>query len=93
MTQQTKYKTRFIETFRRSADGKDAFGINRDAITQIVGQVKEVVDMGVQAGAGSAAAIFSAAWPRRAQGMDRATADYMGYDGHRDERVGIERRF
>lgn len=58
--------------------GDDAYGINRTTITRIVNEIKEVVDLGVQVavviGGGN---IFRGVAPA-AEGMDRATADYMG---------------
>lgn len=58
--------------------GDDAYGINRTTINRIVGEVKDVVDLGVQVavviGGGN---IFRGVAPA-AEGMDRATADYMG---------------
>ena len=58
--------------------GDDAYGINRETITNIVKQVKEIVDLGVEVavviGGGN---IFRGVAPA-AEGMDRATADYMG---------------
>lgn len=58
--------------------GDDAYGINRVTITRIVNEIKEVVDLGVQVavviGGGN---IFRGVAPA-AEGMDRATADYMG---------------
>ena len=58
--------------------GDDAYGINRATISRIVSEVKEVVDLGVQVavviGGGN---IFRGVAPA-AEGMDRATADYMG---------------
>ena len=58
--------------------GDDSYGINRATISRIVNEIKEVVDMGVQVavviGGGN---IFRGVAPA-AEGMDRATADYMG---------------
>ena len=58
--------------------GDDAYGINRSTISRIVNEVKEIVDLGVQVavviGGGN---IFRGVAPA-AEGMDRATADYMG---------------
>lgn len=58
--------------------GEDSYGINRATISRIVGEIKEVVDLGVQVavviGGGN---IFRGVAPA-AEGMDRATADYMG---------------
>ncbi|MGV3583058.1 MAG: UMP kinase [Methylophilus sp.] len=58
--------------------GDDAYGINRATITDIVEQVKEVVDLGVEVGIVIGGGnIFRGVAPA-ASGMDRATADYMG---------------
>jgi uridylate kinase len=58
--------------------GDDAYGINRATITDIVQQVKEVVDLGVEVGIVIGGGnIFRGVAPA-ASGMDRATADYMG---------------
>lgn len=58
--------------------GDDAYGINRETVTAIVSQVKEVVSMGVQVGIVIGGGnIFRGVAPA-AEGMDRATADYMG---------------
>jgi uridylate kinase len=58
--------------------GDDAYGINRETVTSIVAQVKEVVSMGVQVGIVIGGGnIFRGVAPA-AEGMDRATADYMG---------------
>ncbi len=58
--------------------GDDSYGINRITIDRIVGEVKEIVDLGVQVAVviwgGN---IFRGVAPAAA-GMDRATADYMG---------------
>ena len=58
--------------------GDDAYGINRETVTAIVAQVKEIVSMGVQVGIVIGGGnIFRGVAPA-AEGMDRATADYMG---------------
>lgn len=58
--------------------GEDAYGINRETVTAIVAQVKEIVSMGVQVGIVIGGGnIFRGVAPA-AEGMDRATADYMG---------------
>ena len=78
MTQQTKYKRVLLKLSGEALMGNDAFGINRDTIIQIVGQVKEVVDMGVQVGVVIGGGNIFRGVATQAQGMDRATADYMG---------------
>ena len=58
--------------------GDDAYGINPLVIDRIVGEIKEVSDMGVQIGVVIGGGnIFRGIAPS-ATGMDRATADYMG---------------
>lgn len=58
--------------------GQGGYGIDRDVLTRIAGEMKDVVATGVQLavviGGGN---IFRGVAPT-AQGMDRATADYMG---------------
>ncbi len=72
------YKRILLKLSGEALMGDDAYGINRETITRIVHQVKEVVDLGVQVavviGGGN---IFRGVAPAAA-GMDRATADYMG---------------
>ncbi len=79
MSAQTpKYKRILLKLSGEALMGDDAYGINRATINRIVGEVKEVVNLGVQVavviGGGN---IFRGVAPA-AEGMDRATADYMG---------------
>jgi uridylate kinase len=58
--------------------GEDPYGINRATITDIVVQVKDIVELGVEVGIVIGGGnIFRGVAPA-AEGMDRATADYMG---------------
>jgi uridylate kinase len=72
------YKRILLKLSGEALMGDDSYGINRDTIARIIGEVKTVVDMGVQVavviGGGN---IFRGVAPGAA-GMDRATADYMG---------------
>ncbi|MBM3350879.1 MAG: UMP kinase [Betaproteobacteria bacterium] len=72
------YKRILLKLSGEALMGEDAYGINRSTITRIVNEIKEVVDLGVQVavviGGGN---IFRGVAPA-AEGMDRATADYMG---------------
>ena len=72
------YKRILLKLSGEALMGADAYGINRATINRIVTEVKEVVDLGVQVavviGGGN---IFRGVAPA-AEGMDRATADYMG---------------
>lgn len=72
------YKRVLLKLSGEALMGDDAYGINRATISRIVKEVKEIVDLGVQVavviGGGN---IFRGVAPA-AEGMDRATADYMG---------------
>jgi uridylate kinase len=72
------YKRILLKLSGEALMGEDAYGINRATITEIVNQIKEVVELGVEVavviGGGN---IFRGVAPAAA-GMDRATADYMG---------------
>lgn len=73
-----KYKRVLLKLSGESLMGGDPFGINRETIMQIVTQIKEIADLGVQVaivvGGGNIFRGVSA----QAGSMDRATADYMG---------------
>jgi uridylate kinase len=72
------YKRILLKLSGEALMGDDAYGINRATITDIVGQVKEVVELGVEVGVVIGGGnIFRGVAPAAA-GMDRATADYMG---------------
>ena len=78
MSTQPKYQRVLLKLSGESLMGPDAFGINRDTIMQIVGQVKEVVDMGVEVAVVIGGGNIFRGMAGGAAGMDRATADYMG---------------
>jgi uridylate kinase len=72
------YKRILLKLSGEALMGDDAYGINRSTITNIVEQVKEIVDLGVEVGIVIGGGnIFRGVAPA-AEGMDRATADYMG---------------
>jgi len=72
------YKRVLLKLSGEALMGDDSYGINRATIERMVTDVSEVVKMGVELaiviGGGN---IFRGVAPG-AQGMDRATADYMG---------------
>ena len=72
------YKRILLKLSGEALMGDDSYGINRAVIERIVGEIGEVVALGVQVaiviGGGN---IFRGVAPAAA-GMDRATADYMG---------------
>ncbi len=72
------YKRILLKLSGEALMGEDSYGINRPTIERIVGEVAEVVQMGVQVGVVIGGGnIFRGVAPAAA-GMDRATADYMG---------------
>jgi uridylate kinase len=73
-----KFKRILLKLSGEALMGSDAYGINRQTIAEIVGEVKSVVDLGVQVGVVIGGGnIFRGIAPG-AVGMDRAQADYMG---------------
>jgi uridylate kinase len=72
------YKRVLLKLSGEALMGDDAYGINRSTIERMVADVAEISKMGVELaiviGGGN---IFRGVAPG-AQGMDRATADYMG---------------
>ncbi|MCD4485869.1 UMP kinase [Chromobacterium vaccinii] len=78
MSQAPAYKRILLKLSGEALMGDDSYGINRSTIEQIVGQIKEVVGLGVEVGIVIGGGnIFRGVAPAAA-GMDRATADYMG---------------
>ena len=73
-----KYKRILLKISGEALMGEDSYGINRDTIDRIVGEIAQVsalgLEIGVVIGGGN---IFRGVAPGSA-GMDRATADYMG---------------
>jgi uridylate kinase len=73
-----KYKRILLKLSGEALMGEDPFGINRQTIEDIVGEVAQIsrlgVEIGLVIGGGN---IFRGVAPGAA-GMDRATADYMG---------------
>src|SRR5690349_180911 len=78
MPEQAKFKRVLLKLSGEALMGEDAYGINRATIERIVGEIGQVaalgLELGVVIGGGN---IFRGVAPG-AQGMDRATADYIG---------------
>src|SRR3954447_23956358 len=78
MPDKPAYKRILLKLSGEALMGDDHYGINRDVIDRIVGEVAEVSRMGLEVavviGGGN---IFRGVAPA-ASHMDRATADYMG---------------
>ncbi len=78
MPQTPAYKRILLKLSGEALMGDDTYGINRETVDRIVGEVAEVVNLGVEVavviGGGN---IFRGVAPASSH-MDRATADYMG---------------
>jgi uridylate kinase len=75
---QPAYQRILLKLSGEALMGNDSFGINREMIDRIVGEVKEVSDLGVQVGVVIGGGNIFRGVSQGAAGMDRATADYMG---------------
>ena len=77
-TSPASYRRILLKLSGEALMGDDAFGINRSTIMRMTDEIADVVGLGVELavviGGGN---IFRGVAPG-AQGMDRATADYMG---------------
>jgi uridylate kinase len=58
--------------------GEDAYGINREVLTRVTGEIREVMATGVELALVVGGGNFFRGVSVGAQGMDRAQADYMG---------------
>jgi uridylate kinase len=78
MPQTPAYKRILLKLSGEALMGGDVYGINRETVDRIVGEIAEVVNLGVEVavviGGGN---IFRGVAPASSH-MDRATADYMG---------------
>jgi len=73
-----KFKRVLLKLSGEALMGSDAYGINRQTIMEIAGEIKNIADIGVQVGVVIGGGnIFRGIAPG-AKGMDRAQADYMG---------------
>lgn len=73
-----RYKRILLKLSGEALMGEDAFGINRQTIETIVGEVAAVAEMGVEIGIVIGGGNIFRGVALGAAGMDRATADYMG---------------
>lgn len=71
-----KYKRALIKISGEALSGKDGFGIDHDAVSNVIDQIKEANTMGVEIGIVVGGGNF---WRgRQGTDMDRTTADHMG---------------
>jgi uridylate kinase len=73
-----KYKRILLKLSGEALMGEDAYGINRQTIDTIVGEIATVQRLGVEIGVVIGGGNIFRGVALGAAGMDRATADYMG---------------
>jgi len=73
-----KYKRVLLKLSGEALMGDDSFGINKDTITSIVEDIKEVLALGLELGIVVGGGNIFRGVALGATGMDRATGDYMG---------------
>jgi uridylate kinase len=73
-----RYKRILLKLSGEALMGSDVYGINPQTIASIVGEIKAVVDLGVEVGVVIGGGNIFRGMAGTATGMDRATADYMG---------------
>ena len=73
-----KHKRILLKLSGEALMGDDAFGINRETITRMAQEVKDVVDLGVEVAVVIGGGNIFRGVSSGASGMDRATADYLG---------------
>ena len=72
------YKRVLLKLSGEALMGQDAFGINRATIVRMTEEISEVAALGVQVAIVIGGGNIFRGIAAGAQGMDRATADYMG---------------
>jgi uridylate kinase len=72
------YKRILLKLSGEALMGEDAYGINSAMLAGIVGEIKAVVDLGVELGIVIGGGNIFRGMSGASTGMDRATADYMG---------------
>ena len=72
------YKRVLLKLSGEALMGHDQFGINRDTLNYMVGEIKSILDIGVQVGIVVGGGNIFRGVALGANGMDRATGDYMG---------------
>jgi len=72
------YKRVLLKLSGEALMGEDAFGINRATIMRMTEEIAEIAKLGVQVAIVIGGGNIFRGIAAGAQGMDRATADYMG---------------
>lgn len=73
-----QFKRVLLKLSGESLMGDDAFGINKETLSQIVADIREVIDLGVEMGIVVGGGNIFRGVALGSTGMDRTTGDYMG---------------
>jgi uridylate kinase len=74
----TKYKRAMLKLSGEALMGDTNFGISTDVLNYVAGEVKQVVELGMEVGLVIGAGNIFRGVAGASKGMDRSTADYMG---------------
>jgi uridylate kinase len=77
-TRRAAYRRVLLKLSGEALMGEDAYGINRDVLARVTGEIREVMATGVELALVVGGGNFFRGVSVGAQGMDRAQADYMG---------------
>lgn len=72
------YKRVLLKLSGEALTGKHSYGIDYETVNKIAGEIKEVVQMGIELGVVVGGGNIFRGAEAEAQGMERASADYMG---------------
>jgi uridylate kinase len=75
---QSVYKRVLLKVSGEVLMGKGSYGIDSDAVSIIAGEIKDVVELGVQLGVVVGGGNIFRGFEANLKGMDRTSADYMG---------------
>jgi uridylate kinase len=77
-TRRAAYRRVLLKLSGEALMGEDAYGINREVLARVTGEIRDVMATGVQLALVVGGGNFFRGVSVGAQGMDRAQADYMG---------------
>jgi uridylate kinase len=77
-TRRSAYRRVLLKLSGEALMGEDAYGINREVLARVTGEIREVMATGVELALVVGGGNFFRGVSVGAQGMDRAQADYMG---------------
>ncbi|MBL4619486.1 MAG: UMP kinase [Marinicaulis sp.] len=77
-TSRAKYKRVLLKISGEALMGPGSYGIDNDTVERIAGEIKDAKDLGIELGLVIGGGNIYRGFSGAAQGMERASADYMG---------------